>query len=224
MAQNARKPESAPRRPATGSAAPVGMAALAAFVLLIAVLGSRGILSAPAAPTAASATDTVPPSANGTEIASPTASATPEVTRTTSPSPSATAAVASSIAVTPWPGDETKAISTVRAYQEDLVHGRLTNAWNLLAPEAKVFYHTYSEFAAERTAFMKTTTTSYTLGPPTHDWATSDPSLPRFYQGDFGRAFLVRVDWNAVPFTNADWDLLLVMPNLQGEWEVASVR
>lgn len=220
MAQNARKPESAPRRPAAGSAAPVVVAALAAFVLLIAVLGSRGILSAPATSSAASATDTV---ANGTEIASPTASATPEATRTTSPLPSPRA-VASSIAVTPWPGDETKAISTVRAYQDDLVHGRLTNAWNLLAPEARVFYHTYSEFAAERMAFMTTTTTSYTLGPPTHDWATSDPSLPSFYQGDFGRAFLVRVDWNAVPFTNADWDMLLVMPNLQGEWEVASVR
>jgi len=222
--QSARRPADAPRPSGTRSAMPFGMAALAAVLVLIVVVGTRGILNAPAAWSSASAHATVASSGGLSESASPTDSAAPAASGTISPSATSSATASPLPIGTPLPGDEATALATAREYEEDLVHGRFKAAWDLLAPEEQAA-RTYSQFASDWTAFTKTTSTSYTLEQPTSNWATWNPTpLSANYKGDFSRAFLIRVDWKIVPASPADWNMLLVLPGALGKWEVAEVR
>jgi hypothetical protein len=48
--------------------------------------------------------------------------------------------------------------------------------------------------------------------------------LPKLFPGDFGRAYIIRIDYPWTGMTN-DWDMLLIMPTTAGTtWEVCEVR
>lgn len=68
-------------------------------------------------------------------------------------------------------------------------------------------------------------TLDFTLSAPTHDWQSWDcGTLPNFYQGDFGHAFIIHVTY---PFTGQTnyWDVLLIMPTIdEASWTVSEAR
>jgi hypothetical protein len=166
-----------------------------------------------------------------TESAELTSSPEESATIQSSPSPSplsqssasptvvATSAASYFSSGSPRPGDEAMAVSIATRYQTFLKQGDWAQAWAMLSPEDKAG-EPYDVFVYNWAAIKESWhTLDFTLGTPTHDWQSWNPATS--VAGDFGRAFIIQVDY---PFTGQTnyWDVLLIMPTIDGlSWTVS---
>jgi hypothetical protein len=116
------------------------------------------------------------------------------------------------------------AVSVATRYQTFLKQGAYASAWAMLAPEGKSDA-AYALYQSEWAAVAKSSgPLDFSLGSVSHDWQSWDPNLPTQYHGNYGRAFIIVVDY---PFTGSTnfWSVLLIMPTTDGAtWEVCSLR
>jgi hypothetical protein len=138
---------------------------------------------------------------------------------TTSPSETSPPSVAPSPIGTPRPGDSEIALATARAYEDDLLNGKFQDAWNMLTPEYQAGMISFSDWESSEAAVVRSSH-YYTLGEPSHDWASYNPDLPSAYHGDFSRAFLIHEQWGDVPAPGT-YALMIVFPNDQGRWVIS---
>jgi hypothetical protein len=201
------------------------MLAFAAGLLVIVVIGAQ-LLGSATVSVKPSRSPNVSGSATPSLIASAVQTASPGLPSSALPGGSASPRLTG----TPLPGDAATALATVKTYQDDIVNGNYQAAWDMLAPEdGNRVGGTYADFVTSFTFLthpggLTLGSPRYTLSDETHDWASWDPTLSGRFKGDFTRAFVIRVYWNVSPFTNADWTVLLALPNDQGVWEIAYAR
>jgi hypothetical protein len=214
LTDNARPPIRAPRPSSSRTPVPIGVLALAAVAVLVGVTVLRGHWGPEASTALASAT----PCCSVAAPATPASSQSASPAGTKSPSPSVGVSTSPSPLGTPLPGDREAAIATARAYEDDLFSGHYQAAWNMLAPEYRSMW-AYGDFASNMSAVVRSNRT-YSLGEPSSDWVSINPELAGGYQGDFGRAFLIRVQWGQQPQAGT-WPIMILFPNAAGVWVVA---
>lgn len=141
-----------------------------------------------------------------------------------SPTAVGTPAPTSILSETPRPGDEATAVSIATRYQTFLKNGQWAEAWAMLSPENKAA-EPYDVFVYNWAAVLKSwQTLDFTLDTPTHDWQSWDTTAPQRVAGNYGRAYLIRVNYPFTGQTNM-WDVLLIMPTIDGtSWTVTEER
>jgi len=158
------------------------------------------------------------PSATSQGLTSPAPPSQPAASPTAVETPAATYFSSG----TPRPGDEAMAVSIATRYQTYLKGGEWAQAWAMLSPEDKAG-EPYDVFVYNWAAIKESWhTLEFTLGTPTRDWQSWKPATS--IAGDYGRAFIIQVEY---PFTGQTnyWDVLLIMPTIDGtSWTVSEVR
>lgn len=133
---------------------------------------------------------------------------------------------------TPQPGDLATATDLVSRYEAALVAARWQAAWDLLAPEERSHWASYSGFVADRSAYFRSVAGRYTIRAPTHEpatirqWVVPDnyPAAPIWPASpDYDRAFVVEVDYPLIAQSNA-FDVLLAAPDASGHWFIWQLR
>jgi hypothetical protein len=152
-------------------------------------------------------------------------SATPAVTPTpVDPSAVPTPLPSSIVSGTPRPGDQAMAVSIATKYQTYIKQGQWAKAWAMLSPEQRSggLYDVYSTNWSQILASWHTL--AFTLGTPSHDWQSWDANMPAHVAGNFGRAFIINVDYTFTGQTNF-WNVLLILPTIDGtSWTVSEER
>jgi hypothetical protein len=123
------------------------------------------------------------------------------------------------------------AVSIATKYQTYIKQGNYAAAWVMIAPEWKSTTGDggYAQWAANWADIAKSRgTIDFELQSPSRDWQQWDPNypapLPSILPGDYGRAFVIVVDYAWTSQTNF-WNVLLVLPTTTGNaWEVYILR
>jgi hypothetical protein len=119
----------------------------------------------------------------------------------------------------------TSARLTTKAFVDAVVAGDFTTAWNMLGPSAKEGFGTAGQFAADRRAFMNMAGNTVVIGEPTQApdqlsvWL--DASLREQMAAE--SAFVVHLDYPVIT-NNAGWEVLVVAPDLAGDWRIWFAR
>jgi hypothetical protein len=123
-------------------------------------------------------------------------------------------------------GDLAAATSVMTAYLTHVSKGEYDRAWSLLAPATQLAQGSFTGFAADRAAYMKSAGGIYRLGPATHDrrllaqWVNAgDPASP-----PLARAFLAQVDYPRLANNPAGFEIFVAAPGPAGDWLVWIVR
>jgi hypothetical protein len=119
------------------------------------------------------------------------------------------------------------AVSIATKYQTYIKGGSYAAAWAMIAPQWKSGTGDggYAQWAKDWADVAKSQgTLNFTLQTPSRDWQHWDPNLPTAVPGDYGRAFVIVVDYPWTSQSNA-WDVLLILPTTAGDvWEVYILR
>lgn len=137
-----------------------------------------------------------------------------------------TAAPTSILTGTPQPGDEAAATAFVTRFETLISQRDFADSWAMLSPADKAAAGSYQSWVNGNELAQKSSGTAFQIGPASHDWQSwwePDPDyLPRTYPGDYGRAFLFRVDDGSSAQNGASE--LLVLPSPSGAWEICVLR
>jgi hypothetical protein len=121
------------------------------------------------------------------------------------------------------PGPRAVALDLVDRYEADLVAGRWSAAFGLLAPTSLTFEAGLDAFASERAAFFDSVDGRYTLGSPVRvrDWSGYESLVSGAVRS---RAWLIEVDYPALSNNNAGYEQFVVAPDTTGTWRIWPVR
>jgi len=135
--------------------------------------------------------------------------------------PSATPSAAASPSVSP--SDDPDVVSElVGRYEDALVAGDWTTAFDLLAATSPTHDAGASAFAAEREPFYASVDGQYTVGEPSR--VTDLTAYAPLVDGaDASRAYLIEVDYPAIG-GNAGYEQFVVAPDPSGAWRIWPVR
>ena len=224
MADGAGQPAFAPRGIQRRGGFPIGLVSAAVVAVLIVVIAARYWTPQVGG---------VPGASGSSRPATPTevATATTAPSAASTPTPSAVPAATSILSGTPRPGDEAMAVSIATKYQTYIKGGNYAAAWAMIAPQWKSGTGDggYAQWAANWADIAKSQgAIDFELQTPSRDWQQWDPNwpapLPSILPGDYGRAFVIVVDYPWTSQTN-DWDVLLILPTTTGDaWEVYILR
>lgn len=119
-------------------------------------------------------------------------------------------------------------VSIATKYQTYIKQGDYAAAWAMLAPQTLDVTAGYSSYATNwKDTVQSWGPVDFTLQAPTRDWqqwAGTIPPMPTLVPGDYGRAFVIEVDYPWSGVTN-NWNVLLIVPTLDGKtWQICIVR
>jgi hypothetical protein len=228
MADNASSPQARRLVSRRSSGLPVGMLATAAVVIAVVALASQrwwpvttgSVSPSDSGPLATENSFSV--STGSMAQASSSSSPAPSLSFGASPSTQPSPQVTSILSGTPQSGDSAMATSVATKYQTFIEQADYSKAWAMIAPGCRL---AYEEFAKDWTDTASSWgPITFTLQAPSRDWIGADPNLPERVSGDYGRAFLIVVDYPFTTQTN-QWSNLLVLPDVAGTtWQVCNLR